>query len=114
MIHTLHGPNAVKLEWAGDLMSKHPTFPVGSMKPYSSRANQCFPLINKPSLEIAPLEEAEEKKIPKVLEERRIRNTKEREYLVRYRNLTQEEEWLLEKDMNNSEEYLGSLRHSRK
>ncbi|MBW0521652.1 hypothetical protein O181_061367 [Austropuccinia psidii MF-1] len=99
MKKALHVPNAVKLELAGELMNKHPEFPVSLIKPYSSSDKELFSLINKPPLKIPPLEEGEEKKIVKVLEERRTRNKKEREYLVRYRNTTQEDEWLLEKDI---------------
>ncbi|MBW0561586.1 hypothetical protein O181_101301 [Austropuccinia psidii MF-1] len=36
MIKALHGPNAVKLELTGELMNKHPPFPVSLIKPYSS------------------------------------------------------------------------------
>ncbi|MBW0505641.1 hypothetical protein O181_045356 [Austropuccinia psidii MF-1] len=36
MIKALHGPNSVKLEKTGELMNKHPTFPVILIKPYSS------------------------------------------------------------------------------
>ncbi|MBW0533839.1 hypothetical protein O181_073554 [Austropuccinia psidii MF-1] len=57
MIKALHGPNAVQLELTGELMSKHPTFPVSVRKPYSSSDKELFPLINKPPLEIPPLEE---------------------------------------------------------
>ncbi|MBW0501112.1 hypothetical protein O181_040827 [Austropuccinia psidii MF-1] len=103
MIKALIGPNAVQLELTGELMKKHPAFPVSLINPYSSSDKELFPLRNKPPLEIPPLEEGEEKKIVKVLEERRTRNTKEREYLVRYRNPTQEDEWLLEKDIKNSD-----------
>ncbi|MBW0554932.1 hypothetical protein O181_094647 [Austropuccinia psidii MF-1] len=99
MIKALHGPNAVQLELTGELMNKHPTFPVSLIKPYSSSDKELFPLINKPPLEIPPLEEGEGKTIMKVLKERRKRNKKEREYLARYRNPTQEDEWLLEKDI---------------
>ncbi|MBW0550466.1 hypothetical protein O181_090181 [Austropuccinia psidii MF-1] len=67
------------------------TFPVSLIKPYSSSDKELFPLRNKPPLEIPPLEEGEEKKIVKVFKERRTRNKKEREYLVRYRNPTQED-----------------------
>ncbi|MBW0575484.1 hypothetical protein O181_115199 [Austropuccinia psidii MF-1] len=79
MIKALHGPNAVQLELTGELMNKHPTFPVSLIKPYSSSDKELFPLRNKPPLEIPPLEEGEEKKIVKVLKERRTRNKKERE-----------------------------------
>ncbi|MBW0534189.1 hypothetical protein O181_073904 [Austropuccinia psidii MF-1] len=95
IIKALHGPNTVQLEFTGELMSKHPTFPVSMIKPYSSSDNKLFPLRNKPPLEIPLLEERDEKKIVKVLEERRKRNKKEKEYLLMYRNPTQEDEWLL-------------------
>ncbi|MBW0511640.1 hypothetical protein O181_051355 [Austropuccinia psidii MF-1] len=95
-------------------MNKHTAFPVSLMKPYSSSDKEFFPLRKKPPLEIPPLEEGEEKRIMKVLKERRARNKKEREYLVRYRNPTQEDEWLLEKDITNSDKLLRRLRHEGK
>ncbi|MBW0549141.1 hypothetical protein O181_088856 [Austropuccinia psidii MF-1] len=33
MMRALHGPNAVQLELTGELMNKHPTFPVSLKKP---------------------------------------------------------------------------------
>ncbi|MBW0572081.1 hypothetical protein O181_111796 [Austropuccinia psidii MF-1] len=111
MIKALHGPNAVKLELTGELMNKHPMFLVSLMKPYSSSEKELFPLRNKPPVEIPPLEEGEEKKIVKVLTERRTRNEKEREYLIRYRNSTQEDEWLHEKDLTNSDKLIRRFRH---
>ncbi|MBW0578843.1 hypothetical protein O181_118558 [Austropuccinia psidii MF-1] len=91
MIKELHGPNSVQLELTGELMNKHPTFPVSLIKTYSSSNKELFPLRNKPPLEIPRLGEGEEKKIVKVLKQRRTRNKKEREYLVRYRNPAQED-----------------------
>ncbi|MBW0560193.1 hypothetical protein O181_099908 [Austropuccinia psidii MF-1] len=88
MINALHGPNAVQLELTGEFMKKHPNFPVSLIKPYSASEKGLFPLRNKTPLEITPLEEGEEKKIVKVLKERRTISKKEREHLVRYRNLT--------------------------
>ncbi|MBW0569692.1 hypothetical protein O181_109407 [Austropuccinia psidii MF-1] len=76
ILRALHGPNAVQLELTGELMNKHPTFPVGLIKPYSSSDKELFLLRNEPPLEIPPLEEGEEKKIVKVLKERRTRNKK--------------------------------------
>ncbi|MBW0567096.1 hypothetical protein O181_106811 [Austropuccinia psidii MF-1] len=114
MIKALHGPNAVQLELTGELMNKHPTFPVILIKPYSSSDKELFPLRNKPPLEIPPLEEGEEKKIVKVLKERRKRNKKEREYLVRYKNSAHEDEWILEKDITNYDKLLRRFRHERK
>ncbi|MBW0559182.1 hypothetical protein O181_098897 [Austropuccinia psidii MF-1] len=114
MIKALHGPNAVQLELTGELMNKHPTLLVSLIKPYSSSDKELFPLRNKPPLEIPPLKEGEEKKIVKVLKERRTRNKNEREYLVRYRNSTQEDEWLLEKDITNAYKLLRRFRHERR
>ncbi|MBW0575228.1 hypothetical protein O181_114943 [Austropuccinia psidii MF-1] len=92
-------------------MNKHPAFPVRWMKPYSSSEKEIFPLRNKPPLGIPPLEEGEEKKIVKVLKERRTRNKKERDYLVRYINPAQEDQWLLEKDITNADKLLRRFRH---
>ncbi|MBW0582861.1 hypothetical protein O181_122576 [Austropuccinia psidii MF-1] len=103
MIKALHKPNAVQLELTGELMNKNPNFPVSLIEPYISSDKELFPLGNKPPLKIPPLEEGEEKKIGKVLKERRTRNKKEREYLVRYRNPTQDDEWILEKDIKNAD-----------
>ncbi|MBW0517618.1 hypothetical protein O181_057333 [Austropuccinia psidii MF-1] len=58
-------------------------------------------------------EEGEEKKIVKVLKER-ITRKKEREYLVGYRNPTQEYELLLEKDITNADKLLRRFRHERR
>ncbi|MBW0496540.1 hypothetical protein O181_036255 [Austropuccinia psidii MF-1] len=114
MIKELHRPNAVQLELTGELMNKHSIFPVILIKPYSSSEKELFPLRNKPPLEIPPLEEGEEKKIVKVLVERRKINKKEREYLVRYRNPTQEVEWILEKDIKDPDKLLRRFRNERK
>ncbi|MBW0555296.1 hypothetical protein O181_095011 [Austropuccinia psidii MF-1] len=114
MIKALHGPNSVQLELTGELMNKHPAFPVSMIEPYSSSDKELFPLRNKPPLEIPPLEEGEEKKTVKVLQERRTRNKKEREYLVRYRNPAQEDEWLLQKDTTNADKLLRRFIHERK
>ncbi|MBW0564815.1 hypothetical protein O181_104530 [Austropuccinia psidii MF-1] len=114
MTKALHGPNAVQLELTGELMNKHPPLPVSLIKPYSSSDKELFALRNKPPPEIPPLEEGEEKKIVKVLKERRTRNKKERDYLVRYRNPNQEDEWLFEKDITNSDKLLRRFRHERK
>ncbi|MBW0547345.1 hypothetical protein O181_087060 [Austropuccinia psidii MF-1] len=76
MIIALNGLNAVQLELTGELMNKHPTFPVSLIKPYSSSDKELFQLRNKPPLEIPPLKEGEEKKIVKFIKERRTRNKK--------------------------------------
>ncbi|MBW0566494.1 hypothetical protein O181_106209 [Austropuccinia psidii MF-1] len=96
MIKAQHVPHAVQLELTGELMNKHPAFLLILINSYSSSDKYLLSLRNKPTLEIpAPLKEGEEQKIVKVLKERRTRDKKEREYLVRYRNLAQEDQWLL-------------------
>ncbi|MBW0503862.1 hypothetical protein O181_043577 [Austropuccinia psidii MF-1] len=92
MTKALHEPNAVQLEITGECMKKHPAIPLRMIKPYSSSDKVLFPLRNKPPLEIAPIEDGEEKKIVKVLKERMTRDKKEREYLLWNRNPTQEDE----------------------
>ncbi|MBW0583805.1 hypothetical protein O181_123520 [Austropuccinia psidii MF-1] len=111
MIKALHGPNSVQLEPTGELMNKYPAFPVSLISPYGSSAKQLFPLRNKPALELPILEEGEERKMVKVFKERKPRNKKEREYLMRHRNPAQEDEWLLEKDINNSDKLLRRFRN---
>ncbi|MBW0532153.1 hypothetical protein O181_071868 [Austropuccinia psidii MF-1] len=78
MVRELHGPDAVQLELTGDLLNKNPNFFLSLIKPYSSSDKELFPLINKPPLKIPPVEEGEEKKIAKLLKERRARNKEER------------------------------------
>ncbi|MBW0552236.1 hypothetical protein O181_091951 [Austropuccinia psidii MF-1] len=95
-------------------MNKHPSFPVNLIKPSSSSDKELFSLRNKLPHELPPLEEGEEKETVKVLEERRKRNKKESEYLVSYRSPTQEDEWLLEKDITNADKLLRRFRHVRK
>ncbi|MBW0546376.1 hypothetical protein O181_086091 [Austropuccinia psidii MF-1] len=73
MIKALHGPNAVQLELTGKSMKKHPTFLLSLIKVYSSSEKELFSLRDKSPLEIPPLEEGEEKRIVKVLKERRTR-----------------------------------------
>ncbi|MBW0564917.1 hypothetical protein O181_104632 [Austropuccinia psidii MF-1] len=114
MIKALDGPNAVQLELTGGLMNKHPTFPVSLIKPYSLSDKELFPPRNKHPLEIPPLEEGDEKKIVEVLKERRTRNKKGREYLVRYRNPAQEDEWLLERDITHADKLLRRFIQERK
>ncbi|MBW0524961.1 hypothetical protein O181_064676 [Austropuccinia psidii MF-1] len=77
MIKALHAPKSVQLELTGALINKHLAFPVILIKTYSSNEKELFPLRDKPRFEIPPLEEREEKKIVKVLKERRTRNKKE-------------------------------------
>ncbi|MBW0468561.1 hypothetical protein O181_008276 [Austropuccinia psidii MF-1] len=114
IIKALHGPNAVQLELTGELMNKHPPFPVCLINTYRSSDKELFKLRKKPPLEISPLEEGEEEKVVKFLKERRKGDKKEREYLVRYRNPTKEDEWLLVVYITDTDNSLRMFRHERR
>ncbi|MBW0515236.1 hypothetical protein O181_054951 [Austropuccinia psidii MF-1] len=92
----LHGTNAVKVELSDELENKHPTFPVSLIKPYQPAEKELFPLRNPTPLTLQPVKENEDRKIKKVIKERRLRDKNQREYLVRYRNPVHEDEWLAE------------------
>ncbi|MBW0564470.1 hypothetical protein O181_104185 [Austropuccinia psidii MF-1] len=86
MIKALHGTNAVKVKLSGELENKHPAFPVSLVKHYTSSDKELFLFRNETPLDVPPLDKSEEKKVLKVLEERRLRGKIERGYLVRYSN----------------------------
>ncbi|MBW0582028.1 hypothetical protein O181_121743 [Austropuccinia psidii MF-1] len=73
IIKALHGTNAVQVEISAELENKHPAFPVGLVKHYTSSDKELFPLRNETPLEVPPLDHSEEKKVLKVLKERRLR-----------------------------------------
>ncbi|MBW0497858.1 hypothetical protein O181_037573 [Austropuccinia psidii MF-1] len=80
IIKDLHGTNAVQGELSGELENKHPTFPVSLVKHYTLSDKELSPLRNGTPLEVPPLDQSEEKKVLKVLKERRTRVKNEREY----------------------------------
>ncbi|MBW0528403.1 hypothetical protein O181_068118 [Austropuccinia psidii MF-1] len=94
VIVTLHGTNAVQMELSGELKNRHPTFPVSLIKSYQPAEKELFPLRNPTPLTEPPVEQNEDKKIKKVIKERRLRGKNQREYLFRYRNPVHEDEWL--------------------
>ncbi|MBW0514144.1 hypothetical protein O181_053859 [Austropuccinia psidii MF-1] len=73
IIKSLHGTNAVQVELSGELENKHPTFPVNLVKNYTSSDMELFHLRNETSLDVPPPDQSEEKKVLKVLKERRLR-----------------------------------------
>ncbi|MBW0577530.1 hypothetical protein O181_117245 [Austropuccinia psidii MF-1] len=95
-IVTLHGTNAVQVEFSGKLQNKHPTFPVSLIKPYQPAEKDLFPLRIPTPLTVPPVEQSEEKKIKKIIKERRLRGKNQREYPFRYGNPVHEDEWLAE------------------
>ncbi|MBW0545005.1 hypothetical protein O181_084720 [Austropuccinia psidii MF-1] len=113
IIQALHGTNAVQVELSGELENKHPAFPDSLVVHYTSSDKELFPLRNKTPLEVPTLDQSEEKKVLKVLKERRIMEKNEREYLVRYKNPQNEDEWLSESKIPDYQRFLRRLRHER-
>ncbi|MBW0500219.1 hypothetical protein O181_039934 [Austropuccinia psidii MF-1] len=114
IVRAICGPNAVQLQFTGESMKKDPDLPISLMKPYISDDIELFSIRNKPTLEITPLEEGEENEIVNLLKERRKRNKKEREYLIRQRNPSQEDGMILKKDMTNADKLFRTFRHERR
>ncbi|MBW0523363.1 hypothetical protein O181_063078 [Austropuccinia psidii MF-1] len=114
VIVDLHGIKAVQGELSGELEIKHPTFPVSLIKPYQPADKELFPLSNTTPLTVPPVEQNEDKKIKKVIKEKRLRVKNQREYLVRYRKSIHEDECLAESDIPDSDKLLQRLRHERR
>ncbi|MBW0573370.1 hypothetical protein O181_113085 [Austropuccinia psidii MF-1] len=114
IIKALHGKNAIQVELSGELEKKHLTVPVSLVKHYTSSDKELFPLRNETPLEVPPLDQSEEKKVFKVLKERRLRGKDEREYLVRYRNPQHEDEWIVAERIPDSQMFLRRFRHERR
>ncbi|MBW0535922.1 hypothetical protein O181_075637 [Austropuccinia psidii MF-1] len=72
VIISLHGSNAVQVEFSGELENKHPTFPVSLIKPYQPADKELFPLRNPTPLTAPPVEQSEDKKRKKVIKERSL------------------------------------------
>ncbi|MBW0503751.1 hypothetical protein O181_043466 [Austropuccinia psidii MF-1] len=72
IIKALHGENEFQVQLSGELENKHLTFPVSLVKHYTSSEKELFPLRNETPLEVPPLDQSEEKKVLKVLKEKRL------------------------------------------
>ncbi|MBW0510477.1 hypothetical protein O181_050192 [Austropuccinia psidii MF-1] len=113
VIASLHGTNAVQVELSGELANKHLTFPVSLINPYQPADKELFPLRKPTPLTVPPVEQSEDKRIKKFIKERRLRGKNQREYLVRYKNLAHEDEWLAESETPDSDKLLRRFRHER-
>ncbi|MBW0504363.1 hypothetical protein O181_044078 [Austropuccinia psidii MF-1] len=71
VIVALHGTNAVQVELSGELENKHPNFSVSFIKTYQQADKEFFPLRNPTTLNLPPVEQSEDRKIRKVIKERR-------------------------------------------
>ncbi|MBW0567782.1 hypothetical protein O181_107497 [Austropuccinia psidii MF-1] len=109
LIFPLHATNAVQVALSGELENKHPTFPVSLIKPYQPTDKELFPLRNPAPLTVPPVEQDEDRNIKKVIEEGRLRDKHQREYLVRYRNSVHEDEWLVESEIPELDKLLREL-----
>ncbi|MBW0567410.1 hypothetical protein O181_107125 [Austropuccinia psidii MF-1] len=69
---------------------------------------------NPTTLTVPPVEQSEDRKIKKVIKERRLRGKNQREYLVRYRNPVHEDEWLEESEIPDSDKLLRRFRPGRR
>ncbi|MBW0513965.1 hypothetical protein O181_053680 [Austropuccinia psidii MF-1] len=113
VIKALHGENAIEVELSEELRNRNPTFPVSLVKPYKSSDAEKFPLRNKVPQNIPPFESSGTRKITKVLNERNLRTSKVRKYLVRYSDPAFEDEWSAENDIPEATKLLRSFRHTR-
>ncbi|MBW0464482.1 hypothetical protein O181_004197 [Austropuccinia psidii MF-1] len=114
IIKALHGTNAVQVELSGELENKNPAFPFSIVKNYTSSHKKSFLFEKETSLEVTQLNQSEEKKVLKVLKERRLSGKNEREYKVRYRNQQHEDEWISESKIPYSQRFLRRFRHERR
>ncbi|MBW0549872.1 hypothetical protein O181_089587 [Austropuccinia psidii MF-1] len=113
VIVSLHVTNAVKVELSGELENTHPTSPGSLIKPYQPADKESFPSRNPTPLTVPPVEQSENKKINKVIKERRLWGKTQREYLVRYRNPVHEDELLAESGRPDSDKLLTRFRQER-
>ncbi|MBW0494261.1 hypothetical protein O181_033976 [Austropuccinia psidii MF-1] len=85
VIVALHRTIAAQVELSGELENKHPTFPVRSISPYQPADKELVTLRNPTHLTVPPVEQNEDKKMKKLIKERRLLGRKQRKYLFRYR-----------------------------
>ncbi|MBW0580164.1 hypothetical protein O181_119879 [Austropuccinia psidii MF-1] len=76
VIKALHRENGVEVEFSEELSNKYPIFPVSLVKPYKSSDSERFPLRNKVAKVIPPIKTSGNKKITKVIKERKLRTKK--------------------------------------
>ncbi|MBW0497222.1 hypothetical protein O181_036937 [Austropuccinia psidii MF-1] len=84
------------------------------MKPYKPTDKELFTFKNPTPVTVPPVEQDEDKKIKKVIKERRLRGKNQREYLVRYINPVHEDKWLAESEIPDSDKLLRRFIHERR
>ncbi|MBW0551531.1 hypothetical protein O181_091246 [Austropuccinia psidii MF-1] len=78
-IISLHGINAVQVELSGEFENELPTFSVSFINPYPPGDTELFPLRNPNPSAGPPVEQDEDKKIKKVIKEKKLRGKRQRE-----------------------------------
>ncbi|MBW0546872.1 hypothetical protein O181_086587 [Austropuccinia psidii MF-1] len=114
----LIGRNAVEVKLTEEFSRKHPVFPVSLIKPYIQTEEDKFPSRKRNT---TPLDIVEEEDSPglvkKIIKARKIRfNGKaQRQYLVRFKNQTADEDkWLAEDAIPDWNLHLRRFRASRR
>ncbi|MBW0577139.1 hypothetical protein O181_116854 [Austropuccinia psidii MF-1] len=100
-LNNIKGPKKLKYSYVG------PFFIV------SLHGTNAVQVENPIPLTVPPVEQSEDRKIKKVIKERRLSGKNQREYLVRYRNPVYEDEWLAESEIPDSDKLLRRFRHER-
>ncbi|MBW0478835.1 hypothetical protein O181_018550 [Austropuccinia psidii MF-1] len=97
----LIGKNAVEVRLTEEFCRKHPVFPVSFVKPYFQKGQDRFPSRNRNHTP-ADIVEVKYSPVPvkKIIKARKIRlnGKKQRQYLVRFKNQTEDKDKWLEED----------------
>ncbi|MBW0471080.1 hypothetical protein O181_010795 [Austropuccinia psidii MF-1] len=114
----LIGKNAVEVRLTEELCRKHPVFPVSLVKPYFQTGEEKFPSRKKTKAppDIVEVEDSHGP-VKKIIKPRNIRlNGKDqRQYLVRFKNQTADQDkWLAEDAIPDGNLHLKRLRASKR
>ncbi|MBW0577752.1 hypothetical protein O181_117467 [Austropuccinia psidii MF-1] len=109
----IKGPKKLKDYFAGPFIIEA-LRGKNAVQHHTSSDKELYPLRNETPLEVPPLDQSEEKKVLKVLKERRLRGKNEREYLVRYRTPQHEDERMVAEKIPDSQKLLRRFKHERR
>jgi hypothetical protein len=114
VVQKFHGNNAVEVVLTGEFSQKHPTFLISLVKKFiTNGAIKTYIVVYEQQKEPIPVI-VDKQKIPsKVLDEKivRIQGQDRRQYLVRFKNAsTDEDKWLFKEQIKNVEPLLQRFR----